>query len=381
MRRWGLALWLAAAPAWSQAPAVVVGAALPGTGQLAERAAPMEQALQLWQEGVNAAGGLLGRPVELRILDDRSEATAAMRLYERLIEAEGADLLVGPFGSAAVVGAAATAERARRVLVDATGVTQSAQRAGRRYVFHVAAPLAAYGTGPLAVARAAGYARLHILARGDPGSREAAGALAADAAAAGMQAVLQTMPPGTRDYRAQIAAARRRNAEAWIGFGVARDAAEMVKSFKRIGYAPWMFLAQGASEPDFLLQVGQDAEFALGLSTYEPGFAGPANAAFVAAWRKRWPGEPDAVAAHAYSAGLVLAAAVRAAGSLDSEALRDALATLDVEMPMGPYRDLKPAVIQIQGGRREVVWPPALATAKWRLPYPRWDERRLHAPQ
>lgn len=381
MRGWGLALWLAAAPAGSQAPPVVMGAALPETGQLAARAAPMKQALQLWQEGVNAAGGLLGRPVELRILDDRSEAVAALRLYERLIESEGAELLVGPFGSAAVVGAAATAERARRVLVNATGITQSAQRAGLRYVFHVAAPLAAYGMGPLAVARAAGHARLHILARGDPGSREAAGALAEDAAAAGMQAVLQTVLPGTSDYRAQIAAARQRNAEAWIGFGVARDAAEMVKSFKRIGYAPWMFLAQGASEQDFLRQVGQDAEFALGVSAYEPNFAGPANAAFVAAWRKRWPGEPDAAAAHAWSAGLVLAAAVRAAGSLDSEALRGALATLDVETPLGPYRDLKPAVIQIQEGRREVVWPPALATAKWRLPYPRWDERRLHAPQ
>ncbi len=155
----------------------------------------------------------------------------------------------------------------------------------------------------------------------------------------------------------------------------------MVKSFKRIGYAPWMFLAQGAAEPDFLRHVGQDAEFALGLSTYEPGFAGPANAAFVAAWRKRWPGEPEAMAAHAYAAGLVLAAAVRAAGSLDAEALRATLASLEVDTPLGPYRDVKPAVIQIQEGRREVVWPPSLATAKWRLPYPRWDERRVHAPQ
>jgi branched-chain amino acid transport system substrate-binding protein len=380
MRGWGLALWLAAVPAWPQSP-VVVGAALPETGQLAARAAPMKQALELWREGVNAAGGLLGRPVELRILDDRSEASAAMHLYERLIETEGADLLLGPFGSAAVVGAAATAERKRRILVNATGVTQSAQRAGRRYVFHVVAPLSDYGAGPLAVARAAGHARLHIVARSDPVSREAAAALAADAAAAGLQAVLQPTAPGTRDYRAQIAAARQRNAEAWIGFGVAEDAAGMVKSFKRIGYAPWMFLAQGAAEPDFLHQVGQDAEHALGLSTYEPNFAGAANAAFVAAWRKRWPGEPDATAAHAYAAGLVLAAAVRTAGSLEGEALRAALSSLEVQTPLGPYRDLKPAVIQIQSGRREVVWPPSLATAKWRLPYPRWDERRVHAPQ
>jgi hypothetical protein len=61
--------------------------------------------------------------------------------------------------------------------------------------------------------------------------------------------------------------------------------------------------------------------------------------------------------------------------------VRAGLAALEIETPVGAYRDLKPAVIQILDGRREVVWPPALATAKWWLPYPRWDERRVHAPQ
>jgi hypothetical protein len=42
---------------------------------------------------------------------------------------------------------------------------------------------------------------------------------------------------------------------------------------------------------------------------------------------------------------------------------------------------VKPAVVQIQRGRREIVWPEALATAKWRLPYPRWDERQDRAAQ
>jgi branched-chain amino acid transport system substrate-binding protein len=349
----------------------------------------MKQALLLWQERQNAAGGLLGRPVELRILDDRSEATASLRLYERLLEAEGAQLLIGPYGSAAVVAAASIAERARRVLVDATGVTGNAQRPGRNYVFHVAAPVPAYGTGALAVAQAAGHTKVQIVARNDPVSQQAASALARQAAAAGLEASLRPVAAGTTDYRKEIAAARARNAEAWIAFGVAFDAAEMVKTFKGIGYAPWMFLAQGVAEPAFLKQVGQDAEFALGLSSYELRFAGTANEAFVAAWRQRWPGEPDAVAAHAYAAGLVLAAAVRTAGSLDPDTLRAALAALELDTPIGRYRvgaggvqvGILPAVVQIQEGRREVVWPPQLATAQWRLPYPRWDERRIHAAQ
>jgi branched-chain amino acid transport system substrate-binding protein len=163
----------------------------------------------------------------------------------------------------------------------------------------------------------------------------------------------------------------------------------MVKSFKRIGYAPWLFLAQGAAEPEFIDRVGQDAEFTLGLAAYEPRAKSAANAAFVAAWRERWSQAPGALAAHAYAGGLVLAEAVRAAGSLEAPRLRAALLALDTETPVGRYRvdrdglqvGTKPVVVQILEGRREVVWPASLATAQWRLPYPRWDERQVHAPQ
>ena len=389
MRRWLLALCLTAGPALAQAPAVVVGAVLPASGQLADLGEETRKALVLWQERCNAEGGLLGRAVTLRLLDDGSEASASLRLYEQLIRSEQADLLLGPLGSAATMAAAATVERAERVLLNVTGVTESVQREGRRQVFHVPAPLAAYGAGPLAIAESAGYTKLQVLARNDPRSREAAERLAEAAGQRGLQAVVQFTAPGATEYAAQIAAARSRNAEAWIAFGIAEDAAEMVKTFKRIGYAPWMFLAQGAAEPGFIRRVGQDAEHALGLTAYEPNSPWPANQAFLAAWRARWQGEPGVFAAHAYAAGLVLQGAVRSAGTLESGRLRAALRALEIDTPLGRHRvdahgvqvGVKPAVVQIRRGRREVVWPPEMATAPWQLPYPRWDERQIHAPQ
>lgn len=390
MRAWLAALCLAAAPALAQAPPVVLGVVLPESGLLADLATDMKKALLLWQEERNAAGGLLGRRVELRIADDRSEARAAAKLYARLAEAEGAQLLIGPFGNAACVVAAAYAERSRRVLVDAACNSRGPHRAGARYVFQVPAPLADYGAGALDIARALGYRRLHVVARNDPGSRESAERLVAQARALGLEpGEAQTVAAGLRDYAAQVAAARARNAEVWVAFGQPEDAAEMVKSFKRIGYAPWMFLAQGAAEPRFLQFLGQDAEFALGLAAYDTRFATRGNAAFVRAWRQRWQGEPGGLAAAAYAAALVLEEAVGKSGSLDQERLREALSALDTETPIGRYRvdqagaqvAAKPAVVQILAGRREVVWPRALATAQWQLPYPRWDERQVHAAQ
>lgn len=386
-----LAAALALAPQWAQAQArpVIVGAAVSQTGQLADLAAGYRKGLLSWQDEVNAAGGLLGRRVELALIDDRSEAITAERLYQSLVRERRADLLIGPFGSAASRGAAAAADRAHRVLINATGATASVLRAGHRYVFQVAAPYASYGSGVLALAREAGYRRVFILARDDPASRE----MAAGAAEAAVRYGLQAGAPGVHvyasglsDFEPLVSMAAAAHAQAWIAFGEATDAAEMVKTFKRLDYAPSLFFAQGAADPAFIAAVGQDAEQAIGLSAYEPSFATDGNARFVKAFEARWSTPPGLAAAEGYAAGKVLEEAVKRAGSLDQERLRETLATLKTETVLGGYRldassgaqlGARPALMQILRGRREVVWPDALATAMWRLPYPGWGQRAI----
>jgi branched-chain amino acid transport system substrate-binding protein len=378
------ALVSAQVSAQALAQPLVVGAVVAQSGQLADLAADMHKALVLWQETRNAAGGLLGRRIELKLLDDRSEGSASTRLYEQLIDVERAELLIGPFGSAASVSAAGIAERRKRVLVNATGLTRSVHRAGTRYVFQVPASLAAYGEGALEIVRAMGYRRLLVVARSDPASREAAAQFVERATAAGLEpGPVEQVAAGANDYKEQIARAHARDAQAWIAFGQPEDAADMVKAFKRVGYSPWLFLAQGSAEPRFLKMVGRDGEFVLGISPYETGFATRGNREFLDAWRKRWPAEPGVVAATAYAAAMILEEGVRKAGSVETEALRGALAALHTETPIGRFRvdgggiqvAARPVVVQIVAGRREIVWPEALATAKWRLPYPRWDQR------
>lgn len=384
-----LALAPACAPAQTQARPVVVGAAVAQTGQLADLAAGYRKAMLLWQDEVNAAGGLLGRRVELALIDDRSEAITAERLYERLMREHRADLLIGPFGSAASRGAAAAADRARRVLINATGATKSVLRAGHRYVFQVAAPYAVYGTGVLALARQAGDRRLFILARDDPASREMATHTVAESTRQGMSAGalgVHVYASGLNDFEPLVAMAKAARAQAWIAFGEAADAAEMVKTFKRLGYAPPLFFAQGAADPSFISAVGQDAERVIGLSAYEPSFATTGNAGFVKAFEAKWSSPPGLAAAEGYAACKVLEEAVRRAGSLDQERLRETLATLTTETVLGEYKldaasgeqlGARPALLQILKGRREVVWPDALATAMWQLPYPGWQQREI----
>ena len=67
--------------AGAQESAVVVGAVISQTGSHAAAAADYRKGLLLWAEEVNAAGGVLGRRVELRIEDDGSEAARAGSAY------------------------------------------------------------------------------------------------------------------------------------------------------------------------------------------------------------------------------------------------------------------------------------------------------------
>ena len=357
---------------------------MPQSGFLADIAADFRKALLLWQEEVNAGGGLLGRRVDLLLLDDLSAASAAGKLYEQLILEHKADLLIGPLGSAASLGAAAVAERNRRILINATGAARSVHRAGFRYVFQTSAPLSAYGAGALELARGLGVKRVMLLAREDPGAREMAARTREDAPAAGLMAAeVEVYAQGSTDFSPQVARARSAGAEGWIAFGLPQDAAEMVKSFRKLGFAPRLFVAQGAADSDFIRRVGQDAEFAVGISPYERRATTRGNAQFVQGYAKKWSAEPGHVAAEAYAAAKILEEAVRAAGSVDTEKLREVLAALETETPLGRYKvqrsgaqaGARPLLVQILRGRREIVWPEALARAKLQ-PYPAWEARK-----
>src|SRR5258706_15374393 len=132
MRNLLLAVLLSALPVFAQQP-IVVGAALPQSGILADLASDMRKALLLWQEEVNAAGGLLGRRVELQLPDDHSESINAGKLYEQLIQSK-VDFLIGPFGSAATPGAAAGAERNRPGFIKAAGAARTGHRAANPHI-------------------------------------------------------------------------------------------------------------------------------------------------------------------------------------------------------------------------------------------------------
>jgi len=79
-----------------------VGYCLSLSGALASNGKTARLAHEIWREDVNARGGLLGRPVELVCLDDQTNPNLVAGLYERLLDVQRVDLVIGGYGDNSV---------------------------------------------------------------------------------------------------------------------------------------------------------------------------------------------------------------------------------------------------------------------------------------
>jgi branched-chain amino acid transport system substrate-binding protein len=78
---------------------IKIGYCLSLSGGLAANGQTARLAHQVWQERVNARGGLLGRDVDLICVDDKSDGTTVAGIYKKLIAEEKVDLLLGGYGN------------------------------------------------------------------------------------------------------------------------------------------------------------------------------------------------------------------------------------------------------------------------------------------
>jgi ABC-type branched-subunit amino acid transport system substrate-binding protein len=280
--------------------------------------------------------------------------------------------------------ASAETEPAQRVLINGAGAALAVHQRSPRYLFQTTIPNSAYGIGPLELARAAGVSRPFIVSREDQAVREMAEATVERALKAGFASAEAGGYGAANAQFAPLVARARAGADAWLAFGEVRDAAEMIRTFRKLDYAPRFFFARSAWDPRLIQLVGQDAEYTLGIHEYDPRFHTVDNARFATAFGAKWSAPPSFAAAQGYAAATVLTEAVRRTGSLDQAKLRDALANMETETVLGAYRvdpktgeqrAARPPVVQIQRGRPRVVWPPELQEAELQ-PYPAWEERQ-----
>src|SRR6266581_3652065 len=78
---------------------ITIGFGMALTGGLAGAGKPALLAMQIWQDDVNAKGGLLGRPVKLIYYDDQSSPPTVPGIYTKLLDVDKVDFAISPYAS------------------------------------------------------------------------------------------------------------------------------------------------------------------------------------------------------------------------------------------------------------------------------------------
>jgi branched-chain amino acid transport system substrate-binding protein len=387
-----LCLGLTATPggAAPSGPPIRIGGTLALTGPLAPTTPIHKITGEIYVEQVNKGSGLLGRPVEWVLLDDQSKADVTRTLYERLITVDKVDLIIGPYGTQAILSAMAVAQRYQKMLVHHTfGIPHLA-----KYEMHFPAAhmgpepdktfppilfdaLASTGKPPKTIAIVTSkFAATQFIAAG---AREVA-------AKRGMSVPLYLEYEfGNRDFMPIATRIKEVNPDfVWVG-AIGLDGNLLLDAFKKLDYAPrGHFYQYPAPGP---LVKSPDAKYAFSYTNFEehPPFTdNPVAAEFVKLFRERATkaGLPypvvDTQAALSYTAWKLIEAAVSATKSLDDKVLARWLRTNKVDTIVGRlrfdnrnnYGDDLAKVKQAHEGRWVVVWPKEWASPGTKVVYP-----------
>ena len=371
-------------PAGAQTP-IKIGASMSVTGTYAKPGSYQKEGYDVCIDELNGRGGLLGRKVELVIYDDQSQPATAVKLYEKLITEDKVDAVMGPYSSAVSEAVANVTEKYKKVMVAPLAATTSIFKKGRKYIFMVITPAENYLDGLIDMAAKRGLKTVAIINEDTLFPKASAAGTAEAAKKRGMQVVLQeAYPKGNTDFSALLVKIKAANPDVIAAGTYFDDAVAITRQMKELNVNPKMFgLTVGGDLPEFYDLLKQNAEYIYGSTQWDESLPYPGQKEFLAAYTKKFKHEPSYHAAAGYAGCLIYGEAVKRAGTLDADRVREQLLKMEIKTAFGDYKvepdgfqvAHKMVMLQWQDGKRVVVWPDDLASGKMRYPTPEWGKR------
>jgi branched-chain amino acid transport system substrate-binding protein len=369
---------------------ITVGISLPLTGDFSEPGKGVQRGYEAWAKSVNDNGGLLGRQVKLKILDDQSNADRVVADYESLIAQDEVDLVFGPFSTRLVVASARVAEEYGMLFVEPAGAAPEVFEQGFENLFYAAPAVADDHYNNLADwilampedqrPKTAAYASMD-----DPFAQGTAYGLKDKLEAAGIKTVVdEVYPPSTTDFGSIAAKIKSSDADMVVGGTQYQDAVNMIVALQQLDYQPDLAAFSTApTNAEFPKAIGEKTEGIISPTGYSPLADVPTNAEFVASYTEQFGTPPGEDEANAFTTGQVVAAAVEAVGCAEQgecqEKMVDWLKSNEVPTVVGPLswdKDGRPQsahmIQQYVGGEIKIVLPDAQSEAEVVFPKPAW---------
>jgi len=302
---------------------------------------PYRKGWQLALEEVNAAGGVLGRRIEIVSRDDNGNPGDAVRAAEELLARENVSFLMGTFASNVGLAVADLARQRKALFLAAEPLTDKiVWENGNRYTFRLR-PSTYMQTAmliPEAVKlRKKRWAIVYPNYEYGQSATQAFKALLAKAQPDVEFVTEQATPLGKIDAGPVVQALADAKPDAIFSSLFAGDLARFVREGDTRGlFKGREVLNLLGGEPEYLDPLKDEAPEGWYVTGY-PWYAisTPEHDRFLAAYRKRWNDYPRAGSVVGYSMVMTAAAAIRRAGSLDSEKLVAAMKSLKVDTPFG----------------------------------------------
>ncbi len=368
---------------------IVIGISLSSSGDFSDPSSAAKKGYELWAETVNALGGILGRPVQLKIVDDTSSPDQVVTNYQNLITKDKVDFVFGPFSTLLSAPAAKVVNRYGYAFIEPAGGGPAIFDEQLHNVFFAQpAPVVAGGLvfanyilslPPDQRPKTAAYPELD-----DPFASPIAEAVRQKFEAAGIATVFkQVYPAETPDFTPIVTKMAHANPDVVVGGTQVADAFSLVKSMIEQKFSPKiLFLSNGSNDPvNFPDKIGAaNVAGVFGAGDWFESEKSPGNPAFVAAYHQKFGSGPiDSTSAEAYSCGQILEAVVAKVHSLDNAkiiaalhqgswpAVEGNLSWDSVGQPQG--QDL---LVEWVGGKLVPVYPASVALASPSIPKPAW---------
>jgi branched-chain amino acid transport system substrate-binding protein len=317
-------------------PPLAIGVSMSLSGDFATLANPALKGYKLWASTVNAKGGLLGRKVSLKIVDDASNPTQVVTNYENLITADRVNLVFGPFSSLLTVPAATIAKRFGYAFIEPSGGAPQVFALHLHDLF-LAQPAPIVSSGDafanyiLSLPAAQRPRTAAYPSADDPFTQAIVGEIRQRLQAAGIKTVYSTTYAAeTVDLSPVVTRLVAAKPDLVVSGTGGADAVAEVKGMVQAHFTPkFVFFTGGPNDPTFPAQVGPaNAEGIFSTGDWFPQAKTAGNAAFEKAYVAKYGGTAakiDPAAAEAFACGQLLELVAHRYGKVDNATIISAL--------------------------------------------------------
>jgi branched-chain amino acid transport system substrate-binding protein len=319
---------------------IKIGVVTPLSGTYAGIGQQVRWGLDLAAKEVNAAGGIMGRPIELIYEDEEANPTVAVQKAEKLFEVSKVDFLTGTVSSGSTLAVGQTAERAGKLI--ATTVSFADSITGDRCspnVFRVNAR-AGQQSAALAVwlSKEKPQAKVFYLGPDYEMGRSTVAAFKASAEKVGATTVGEVFAPlDAKDYTQYFGQIRAARPQVLYTSMAGNDTVRLLTQLQEFGLTSNVALvgAAGTVTSQNLGAIGNAAEGFVTGAGYSTQIDTPENKTFVDAFKAAYKADPDLYGTDSYGVIYAYKAAVEKAKSTETDKVREALSGLKWMTPQG----------------------------------------------